>query len=77
MLNPELWATGGTAMVVGMGIVFSFLIVLVGAIALMARFVEFLNKVCPLPNKKKKTRKVNTTDDTDIALAIAVAVAQG
>ena len=77
MLNPELWTTGGTAMVVGMGIVFSFLIILVGAIALMARFVEFLNKVCPLPTVEQKTRKVNTTDDTDIALAIAVAVAQG
>ncbi len=77
MLNPELWATGSTAMVVGMGIVFSFLIILVGAIALMARFVEFLNKVCPLPVVEQKTKKASTTDDTDIALAIAVAVAQG
>ena len=77
MLNPELWATGSTAMVVGMGIVFSFLIILVGAIALMARFVEFLNKVCPIPVVEQKTKKVNTTDNTDIALAIAVAVAQG
>ncbi len=77
MLNPELWTTGGTAMVVGMGIVFSFLIILVGAIALMARFVEFLNKVCPLPVVEQKAKKVKTTDDADIALAIAVAVAQG
>ena len=77
MLNPELWATGSTAMVVGMGIVFSFLIILVGAIALMARFVEFLNKVCPLPVVEQKAKKASTTDDTDIALAIAVAVAQG
>ncbi len=77
MLNPELWTTGGTTMVVGMGIVFSFLIILVGAIALMARFVEFLNKVCPLPVVEQKTRKINTTDDADVALAIAVAVAQG
>lgn len=77
MLNPELWATGSTAMVVGMGIVFSFLVILVGTIALMARFVEFLNKVCPLPVVEQKTKKANTTDDTDIALAIAVAVAQG
>ena len=77
MLNPELWATGSTAMVVGMGIVFSFLIILVGAIALMARFVEFLNKVCPLPVVEQKTKKASTTDNTDIALAIAVAVAQG
>ncbi len=77
MLNPELWTTGGTTMVVGMGIVFSFLIILVGAIALMARFVSFLNKVCPLPVVEQKVRKTSTTDDTDIALAIAVAVAQG
>ena len=34
MLNPEVWITGGTTMAVGMGIVFSFLVILVFAIFL-------------------------------------------
>ena len=75
MLNPEIWATGGTTMAVGMGIVFSFLLVLVCAMLVMAKVVEWLNKVCPLPVAEvKQAKKAATNDDSTIALVIAAAM---
>ena len=77
MLNPELWITGGTTMAVGMGIVFSFLVILVFAMLIMSNVVAWLNKVCPLPQTEVKQAKKAATDDSEIAVAIAVAMAQG
>ena len=77
MLNPEVWVTGGTTMAVGMGIVFSFLVILVFAMLIMSNVVAWLNKVCPLPVTEVKQVKKATTDDSEIAVAIAVAMAQG
>ena len=57
MLNPEVWVTGGTTMAVGMGIVFSFLVIMVFAMLIMANVVAWLNKVCPLPVAEAKTAK--------------------
>ena len=74
MLNPELWSQGFTAMGVGMGIVFSFLVVLVFAMLIMANVVAWLNKVCPLPEVVVKTAKKVTSDDSAIAVAIAAAM---
>lgn len=77
MLDASTWATGLTTMVVGMGIVFSFLVILVFAINIMVKCVEVVNKLCPLPVEEPKTaKKVTKSDDTDIAIAIAVAMAQ-
>lgn len=77
MLNPELWAQGGVTMVVGMGIVFSFLVILVFSMHIMSNVVAWLNKVCPLPVKEVKQTKKASTDDSEIAVAIAVAMSQG
>ena len=75
MLNPEVWVTGGTTMAVGMGIVFSFLVVMVFAMLIMANVVAWLNKVCPLPVAEVKTaKKAVTNDDSAIAVAIAAAM---
>ena len=74
MLNPELWITGGTTMAVGMGIVFSFLVILVFAMLIMSSVVGWLNKVCPLPVAEVKTAKKVTSDDSAIAIAIAAAM---
>ena len=77
MLDASLWTTGLTTMVVGMGIVFSFLVILVFAINIMVKCVEVVNKLFPLPvEESKTTKKAVKTDDTEIALAIAVAMAQ-
>ena len=80
MLSPEILealSTGATAMTVGMGIVFSFLVVLVFAMLIMSNVVAWLNKVCPLPVTEVKQVKKATTDDSEVAIAIAVAMAQG
>lgn len=74
MLNPEVWVTGGTTMAVGMGIVFSFLVILVFAMLIMSNVVAWLNKVCPLPEVVVKTAKKVTSDDSAIAIAIAAAM---
>ena len=72
--NPVLWNTGLTTMLVGMGIVFSFLIVMVFAINIMTKVVERLNILFPLPVEEVKTAKKTKSDDSEIALAIAVAL---
>lgn len=74
MLNPELWLQGGATMAVGMGIVFTFLVVLVFSMLIMANVVGWLNKVCPLPEVVVKTAKKVTSDDSAVAIAIAVAM---
>ena len=74
MLNAELWIQGGTTMAVGMGIVFSFLVILVFSMLIMANVVAWLNKVCPLPEVVVKTAKKVTSDDSAIAIAIAAAM---
>ena len=77
MLHPELWIQGGTTMMVGMGIVFSFLVIMVCAMLIMSNVVAWLNKVCPLPVAEVKQVKKAAADDSEIAVAIAVAMAQG
>ena len=77
MLDANLWATGLTTMVVGMGIVFSFLVILVFAINIMVKCVEVVNKLCPLPvEEPKMAKKAIKSDDSAIAIAIAVAASQ-
>ena len=76
MLEASTWATGLTTMVVGMGIVFSFLAILVFAINIMVKCVEVVNKLCPLPVEEPKgSKKAAKTDDSEVAIAIAVAMA--
>ena len=74
ILNSQLWITGLTTMVVGMTIVFSFLCILVFAINIMTKCVEIVNKLCPLPVEEPKGAKKKSSDDSEIALAIAIAM---
>jgi len=77
MLDASLWGTGLTTMVVGMGIVFSFLVILVFAINIMVQCVAVINKLCPLPVEAPKTaKKAVQTDDSAIAIAVAMASIQ-
>ena len=67
---------GGVVMIVGMGIVFSFLTILVFAIMIMAKAVTYIDKIWPAPVEEVKTsKKKAATDDTEVAIAIAVASA--
>ena len=75
MLNPELWIQGGTTMAVGMGIVFSFLVIMVFAMMILTRVVNWLNVVCPVVVAEvKQAKKTATSDDSTIALVIAAAM---
>ena len=72
--NPQVWAEGATVMAIGMGIVFSFLIVLVFAMSIMSKAVAWLNTVCPEPVAEvKQAKKASKSDDAEIAIAIALA----
>ena len=46
MLNAEIWSQGFTIMIVAMGIVFSFLAILVLAMNIMTKCIMFINKIC-------------------------------
>ncbi len=76
MLNSEILMQGLTIMLVGMGVVFSFLVILVFATMLVSSVVKWLNKVCPVQNEETKKIKAKSSDDSEIALAIAAAFAK-
>lgn len=64
---------------IGMGVVFSFLCILVFAMQIMSKAVRFINKFFPetVEVVEKKGTKKNVSEDEAIAVAIAVARAQG
>ena len=68
---------GVYVMLIGMGIVFSFLVVLVFAIAVMSKGVACIEKIWPSATAKnkttKKTCKKQTANDAEIAAAILMA----
>ena len=76
MLNPEVWVQGGTTMAVGMGIVFSFLVIMVFAMLIMSSVVGWLNKVCPvaMPVEKQVKKAITSNDDSEVAAAIVAAL---
>lgn len=70
---------GLVVMLVGMGVVFAFLIIMVIAMGIMTKIVEYLNKVFPekviVP---QVARKSSTAGDEElIAVAIAAIKARG
>ncbi len=70
---------GVVLMLIGMGVVFSFLYILVLAMRVMSKFVLYLNKLFPevVPVIEKAGKKVNVAVEEAIAVAIAVAKARG
>ncbi|MCD7780368.1 MAG: OadG family protein [Candidatus Gastranaerophilales bacterium] len=64
---------GLTAMAVGMGTVFSFLIILMIAVFCMGAIISYLNKIFPEEVNVVKTAVKTACDDTEIAIAIAAA----
>ncbi len=64
---------GIATMAVGMGTVFSFLIVLWAVVALLGIVVSYLNKLFPAEVEAVKTVVKNVVGDVDVAIAIAAA----
>ena len=64
---------GIATMAVGMGTVFSFLVVLWAVVALLGIVVGYLNKLFPAEVQAVKTAVKNVVGDVDVAIAIAAA----
>ena len=75
----EVLVQGLTAMALGMGVVLTFLVMLIGAMGMMSSVVGYLNKIfpeaVPAPAKTKKSVSAGKEDE-QIALAIAVALSR-
>ena len=66
---------GITLMVIGMAAVFVFLGIMIIAMNITAKIVGIINKYLPEPIlEEKNTRKKKQDDESEIALAIAVAM---
>ena len=78
-MNLELLNEGLIAMCIGMGVVLSFLIILIMAMGIMSNIVGYLNKIFPeaLPAPAKaKSSSNNAKEDEQIAIAIATIMAR-
>lgn len=66
--------TGLVVMVIGMAVVYAFLAIMILVMNLSAKAIQILNKYFPEPIEEKKTSKKKVkTDESDIAIAIALA----
>lgn len=70
---------GLVLLAIGMGVVFSFLLIMVFAMNAMSMVVKWLNKLFPeeVEVVEKKGVRKNVAEEEAIAVAIAVARAQG
>lgn len=79
-MNLMLLEEGLIAMCIGMGVVLSFLIILIFAMSIMSRVVGYLNKIFPevvaAPAKAKSKSASNAKEDEQIAVAIAAVMAR-
>ena len=69
---------GLVIMLTGMGVVFSFLIILIFSMLIMAQVIKYLNKIFPetVPEQKSSKPKRAGKEDEEIAIAIAAAIRQ-
>ena len=76
-MNPNL-LLGLQMMSIGMGFVLAFLCILIVSMTVMSKVVGYLNKIFPeaVEETKKATKKVASSDDEAIAVAIAAVMAK-
>ena len=68
----ELLKEGGVLMIMGMGTVFSFLIILIFSMLITARVLAFIGKFFPEVEVQTASAKpVKISNDEEIAIAIA------
>ncbi len=77
-MNIELLKEGLLLMIIGMGVVYFFIAVMVWVMNLNAKFMKIINKYFPeeIEEEKHLPKKNNNSNDLEIALAIACAVAE-
>ena len=66
---------GATIMVIGMGVVFAFLTLMIFTMQASSKIIAYINKIWPeaLPEVKTTKKKQTKNDDAQIAIAIACA----
>ena len=71
----ETLSLGFTVMLIGMGVVFAFLTLMIFTMNISAWVISYINKIWPEPIIEVKTtkKKKETNEDAQIALAIALA----
>ena len=68
---------GVVIMLIGMGVVFLFLTIMVFVMDWTSKLILKLNEIFPEENEEEKpSKKQKRTDDSEVALAIAIACAQ-
>ena len=74
-MDITLLIEGAIVMVIGMGTVFFFLVIMIGAMNINEKVLKFIGKYFPeeVPEVKTQKKKVESNDD-EIALAIACAI---
>lgn len=77
-MSFELLKEGALIMLIGMGVVYLFITVMICFMQLSSKIMVFINKYFPeeIEEDISTTKKKNTSDDAAIALAIACAVAE-
>ena len=77
-MSVENWILGFTLMGIGMGTVLVFLCVLIGSMRIMSTIVLYLNKIFPekVETVQKAVKKVVSSDDEAIAVALAAVMAR-
>ncbi len=75
-MNTTLWLEGLSIMAIGMGVVFSFLIITIFSMIIMSKVVGYLNKIFPEVSVQGAAVKKSSSDDAEIAVAVAVAMAR-
>jgi len=78
-MNTELFSEGCLIMCIGMGFVFFFLCAMIWVMNFSAVVLKWVAKFMPeeIIEEKSVKKKVTKADDTEIAIAIACAVAEG
>lgn len=77
-MNATLWNDALLVMIIGMGTVFVFLIVMIWVMDFNGKVLQYVNKIWPeeVPQEAKPARKAVQSDDEEVALAIACAMAK-
>lgn len=77
-MNLELLKAGILLMIIGMGVVYFFLAIMIYVVDISSKVIKFANKYFPeeVEEDKYTPKKKSTGSDAEIALAIACAVAE-
>ena len=75
-MDMTLLKEGIIIMVIGMGTVFFFLTIMIGAMNINQSVLKFVGKYFPeeIPEVKSSKKKVEINSDNEVALAIACAI---